>query len=151
MALLRQIRLLPVAVEQGAPFLEAARTLLRAETSAIAVVASDRRVVGMFTDDDLLRGLFPGYLEELRHTAFLVENAGALQGSLEAAAGERVDRYTREAAMVEIDAGVAHVVERFLHTPWGTIAVVERGRFVGMVDQLDFIRALLERLEKAGG
>jgi CBS domain-containing protein len=149
MTLLREIRLLPLSVEQGAPFLDAARTLLTADTSAIAVVDANDRVVGVFTDDDLLRGLFPRYLEELHHTAFLVEDAEALRGSLDAVASQKVDRYMRRPATVEIDAGAAHVVERFLHTPWGAVAVVERGRFVGMVDQLEFTRRLLDRLENA--
>jgi CBS domain-containing protein len=149
MALLREMRLLPVSVHEGSPFLEAAHTLLAAEISAIAVVDQGERVVGVFTDDDLLRGLFPQYLEELHYTAFLVEDAAALQGSLDAAAGATVDRYMRTPVTVEIDAGIAHVVERFLHMPWGAVAVVEHGRFVGMVDQIEFIRYLLDRLDIA--
>ena len=146
MALLREIRLLPASVRVGAPFLEAAQTLLAAATSAIAVLDEDGRVVGAFTDDDLLRGLFPQYLAELHHTAFLVDDGAALQGSLDAAAAATVDDYMREPVTVEIDAGAAHVVERFLHTPWGAVAVIEGARFVGMVDQLEFIRHLLDRL-----
>jgi CBS domain-containing protein len=146
MALLREMRLLPVSVPEGAPFLEAARALLAADTSAIAVLGRDERVVGIFTDDDLLRGLFPRYLEELHHTAFIVEDTEALQGSVATAAGATVDRYMRDPVTVEIDAGIAHVVERFVHTPWGAVAVVDRGRFVGMVDQLDFVGRLLGRL-----
>jgi CBS domain-containing protein len=149
MALLRELQLLPVSVRRGAPFLEAARALLDAETSAIAVLGDEDRVVGVFTDDDFLRGLFPGYLEELHYTAFLVEDGELLLASIEAAAGEPVDRYMREPVTVEIDSSVAHVVERFLHTPWGAVAVVENARFVGMVDQLAFIRHLLRRLDLA--
>jgi CBS domain-containing protein len=149
MAILRELQLLPVSVRRGAPFLEAARALLDAETSAIAVLGDEDRVVGVFTDDDFLRGLFPGYLEELHYTAFLVEDGELLLASIEAAAGEPVDRYMREPVTVEIDSSVAHVVERFLHTPWGAVAVVENRRFVGMVDQLAFIRHLLRRLDLA--
>lgn len=147
MALLRDMRLIPVSVGAEAPFLEAARTLLAAHSSAIAVVDRDDHVVALFTDDDLLRGLFPQYLGELRHTAFLVSEAHALAASIEAAAAEPVSRYTRAPVTVEIDASDAHVVERFLHTPWGAIAVVEAGRFVGMVGQLEFTERLMERLD----
>lgn len=147
MPLLREMELVPASVREGSPFLDAARALLAADTAAIAVVGADERVIGVFTDDDLLRGLFPRYLEELRHTAFLVDDPEALQGSIEAAAGATVDRYMRKPVTVEIDAGIAHVVERFVHTPWGAVAVVEQGRFVGMVDQLDFIGRVLDRLD----
>ena len=149
MSLLREMELHPVSIQEGAPFLEAARLLLRAHTSALAVLDDDRRVVGLFTDDDLLRGLFPPYLEELRHTAFLVEEAQPLQASAAAIARQTVDRYMREPATVEIDAAPAHIVERFLHTPWGALAVVENGRFIGIVGQLEFTERLLDRLDLA--
>ena len=151
MAILRDMQLLPVSVRADTGFHEAARALLAAHTSAIAVVDGDERVIGLFTDDDLLRGLFPRYLGELRHTAFLVNEAQALRASIEAAAAEPVSRYMREPVTVEIDASAAHVVERFLHTPWGAIAVVEAGRFVGMVGQLEFTDRLMEQLDIPGG
>ena len=148
MTILREIVLRPASVREDSSFLDAARVLLAARVSAIAVLDNDERVVGLFTDDDLLGGLFPPYLDELRHTAFLVDGE-ALQASAEAAARETVGRHMRDPVTVEVDAGAAHVVERFLHTPWGAIAVVESGRFVGMVDQLDLISRLLERADLA--
>jgi CBS domain-containing protein len=151
MTLLRDMQLIPASVNTDAGFLHAARMLLAAHSSAIAVVDRDDRVVGLFTDDDLLRGLFPPYLGELRHTAFLVNEGQALRASIEAAAAEPVSRYMREPVTVGIDASDAHVVERFLHTPWGAIAVVEAGRFVGMVGQLEFTERLIERLDIPSG
>ena len=141
------MELVTVSVEEDALFLDAARLLLAAHSSALAVVDADNRVVGLFTDDDLLRGLFPGYLGELRHTSFLVDEGAALQASAAAVAQETVARYMRDPVTVEIDAAPAHVVERFLHTPWGALAVVEAGRFVGIVGQLEFTERLLERLD----
>jgi CBS domain-containing protein len=146
MPILRDMQLPPVSVHPDAAFLEGARTLLAAHTSAIAVVDDADRVIGLFTDDDLLRGLFPQYLSELRHTAFLIDEGQQLRASIEAAA-EPVSRYMRRPVTVEIDASAAHVVERFLHTPWGAIAVVENGRFVGVVAQLEFTEVLMSRLE----
>jgi CBS domain-containing protein len=146
MAVLRDLRLVAASVRQDTPFLEAARVLLAAGTSAIAVLDDAERVVGLFTDDDLLGGLFPGYLDELRHTAFLVGDGELLVASAGAAA-RPVGRSAHRPVTVEIDAGAAHVVERFLHTPWGAIAVVDDGRFVGMVDQLEFTARLLVLLD----
>jgi CBS domain-containing protein len=147
MAILRDMRLLPISVRADTVFAQAARALLSAHSSAIAVVDGDEHVIGLFTDDDLLRGLFPRYLGELRHTAFLVDEGQPLRASIDAAAGEPVSRYMREAVTVEIDASAAHVVERFLHTPWGAIAVVEAGRFIGIVGQLEFTERLIEQLD----
>jgi CBS domain-containing protein len=146
MSLLREMQLQPVSIRADAAFLEAARLLLAAHTSALAVVDEGGRVVGLFTDDDLLHGLFPRYLGELHHTAFLVDEGAALQASAQKAAGETVVRHMREPVTVEIDAAPAHVVERFLHTPWGALAVVEQGRFVGIVGQLEFTERLMEEI-----
>jgi CBS domain-containing protein len=147
MTLLREMPLIAASVPEDAPFLEAARLLLGAHTSAIAVVDADQHVVGSFTDDDLLRGLFPRYLGELHHTAFLIDSADVLQASIQATASEPVSRYMRETETIDIDAAPAHVVERFLHTPWGALAVVDGDRFVGMVGQLEFTERLMARLE----
>ena len=147
MPILRDMQLLPVSVQGNTGFLEAARALLTAHTSAIAVVDDAERVIGLFTDDDLLRGLFPRYLGELRHTAFLVDEGQPLSASIDAVANEPVSRYMRNPVMVDIEASAAHVVERFLHTPWGAIAVVEKGRFVGILGQLEFTERLIEQLD----
>jgi CBS domain-containing protein len=144
MTLLRTMKLLPVSIHEDGSFLDAARLLLAARTSALAVLDADERVVGLFTDDELLRGFFPRYLDELHHTAFLTEGADALARAV--AAGDRVAEHMREPVIVELDAAAAHVVERFLHTPWGAIAVVDHGRFVGMVEQLEFAGEVLARL-----
>jgi CBS-domain-containing membrane protein len=151
MPILRDMQLLPVSVQAHTGFPEAVRKLLTAHTSAIAVVDDTERVIGLFTDDDLLRGLFPRYLGELRHTAFLVNEGQPLSASIDAVAGEPVSRYMRKPVTVEIEASAAHVVERFLHTPWGAIAVVEAGRFVGILGQLEFTERLIEQLDHEAG
>jgi CBS domain-containing protein len=148
MPILRDMHLVPVSTGAETGFLDAARALLAAHSSAIAILDGEEHVVGLFTDDDLLRGLFPKYLNELRHTAFLVDDGQPFDASVELVAAEPVARYMRAPVTVEIDASAAHVVERFLHTPWGAIAVVEAGRFVGMVGQLEFTERLMERLDR---
>jgi CBS domain-containing protein len=146
MAPLREMRLVQAYVPRAATFLEAAKALFGSGISAIAVVDAELRVVGLFTDDELLRGLFPGYLADLHHTAFLREESGGVAARLEQARRESVDRYMREPVVVDIDATGMHVAERFLHSPWGALAVVEGERFIGMVDQIDFVRSLMKKL-----
>jgi CBS domain-containing protein len=143
---LRETRLVPASVSRAAAFVEAARALFGTGISAIAVVDDERRVVGLFTDDDLLRGVFPGYLDDLRHTAFVRAESQALAARLEVARADPVERYMRVPMTVDIDASAIHVAERFLHSPWGALAVVENDRFVGMVDQVDFVETLMSEL-----
>jgi CBS domain-containing protein len=153
MSPLRQARLVQASVFRTASFLEAARALFGTGISAIAVVDSEQRVVGLFTDDDLLRGLFPGYLGDLHHTAFLREEPDALAARIEEASGDPVERHMREPMTVDVGASTAHVAERFLHSPWGALAVVENERFIGMVDEVDFVETLMGQLgiERAEG
>jgi CBS domain-containing protein len=146
MSPLRETRLVQASVARSATFLEAARALFGTGISAIAVVDVKQRVVGLFTDDDLLRGLFPGYLGDLHHTAFLRDEPAALAARLEEAAGDPVEGHMREPMTVDIDASAIHVAERFLHSPWGALAVAENERFVGMVDQVDFIETLMRQV-----
>jgi CBS domain-containing protein len=153
MSPLRQTRLVQASVVRTASFLEAARALFGTGISAIAVVDSEQRVVGLFTDDDLLRGLFPGYLGDLHHTAFLREEQHALAAGIEEASGDPVERHMREPMTVDVGASTVHVAERFLHSPWGALAVVENERFIGMVDEVDFVETLMRQLgiERAEG
>jgi CBS domain-containing protein len=150
MSPLRETKLVRASVPRTATFLEAARALFGTGVSAVAVLDAEQRVAGLFTDDDLLRGLFPGYLGDLHHTAFLREEPDALAARLEEASGDPVERYMREPMTVEIEMSAIHVAERFLHSPWGALAVVEEERFVGMVDQVDFIETLMKQLGEVG-
>ena len=146
MASLRTAAIAGAAVPDSATFLEAARTLARYPVPAIAVVDPDGRVVGLFTEDDMLAGLFPGYLLELRHTAFLHEGLEALAARAETAGGDPVTRHMRDPMTVDAESSAAHVAERFLHCEWGALALVERERFVGMLDQGEFCRTILARI-----
>ena len=151
MTILRETKLADASVPRTASFLDAARALFTSGVSAIAVLDDERRVVGLFVDDDLLRGLFPGYIAELRHTAFLQRETDALAARLEKASSDRIDKHMRSPITVDVESSAAHVAERFLHCPWGAVAVVEGERFVGMLDQLEFVEVLMQRLEKGDG
>ncbi len=103
------------------------------------------RVVGLFGDADLLGGFFPGYLAELRHTAF-TGNADAILGErTRAAAAEPVEKSMRRPVTLDEDTGAIHAAERFLHCDFGALPVVRDERFVGMLGRAEFCRAVLRR------
>jgi CBS-domain-containing membrane protein len=147
MATLRDLGLVDVSVARGATFGAAAASLQSVGISALAVVDGRRHVVGLFTDDDLLHGLFPPYLAELRHTAFVRDDEDALARRAREVAGEPVARHMRKPVILAADTSLTHAAERFLHVPWGALAVVdEHDRFLGMLSQIEFARAVLERV-----
>jgi CBS domain-containing protein len=142
---LREITLVPASVPATATFREAASALRDSGMPAIAVLDADDRVVGIFTDVDLLRGLFPAYLGELRHTSFLPDDPDALDDRAREASAEPVSEHARPPLQLELDTSTTHAAERFLHCEEGAIPVVEDGRFVGMLGRAEFALAMLRR------
>ena len=143
---LREIALVDASVDRGASVLDAGRTLFRTGVSAVAVLDAEWRVVGHFSDDDLIRGVFPDYLGALRHTSFLAGDVEELAASIEQVRAEPVARYMREPLTVDIDASAAHIAERFLHCESSALAVVADRRFAGMIDELRFVEEIMRRL-----
>jgi CBS-domain-containing membrane protein len=145
--LIRDLPLVDASVPLSATLIEAARVLSDQNVAAIAVLKPDRNVAGLFTDDDVLRGIFPAYVEELHHTAFVYDVAEVAERHLAQTAEAPVSRFMRAPIVVEIGTSALHVAERFLHCAWGALAVVEAGSFVGMLRQVDFVARLLADVE----
>jgi CBS domain-containing protein len=137
--------LVPASVPRTATLLEAAEVLVSHPVTTIAVLDSDGRVVGLFGDTDLLGGFFPGYLAELRHTAFAGDDDAILRERTRVAAAEPVERHMRRPVTLEEDTSATHAAERFLHCDFGALPVVCDERFVGMLGRAELCRAVLRR------
>ena len=148
MAQLFGIELVPASVPLGAPFLEAAAVLTAHPVSTIAVLDRDGRVVGLFGGDHLLTGLFPAYLKELRHTAFITDDELLFERRAREAAHEPVEKHMAEPLVVDTGTSATHVAELFLHFEEDALPVVEDGRFLGMLGRSEFCRAMLRRAER---
>lgn len=142
---LREITLVRASVPASATFREAATVLGESGLPAIAVLGPDDGVVGLFTDIDVLRGLFPSYLGDLRHTTFLPDDAESLRRRANEVAVEPVQAFARKPHALEIDTSTTHAAERFLHCEEGAIPVVEGARFVGMLARAELALAMLRR------
>jgi CBS domain-containing protein len=145
MSTLHGIELVQASVDADATFDDAARTLADSRLPAVAVVESGK-VVGLFTDEELLLGVSPRYLDELRHTAFL-ESELPLAERAAAVRAEPVRQHMRKALTIEVDSTSLHAAERFVHCDEGALAVVdEDDRFLGMLSRAEFAYAMLRRL-----
>jgi CBS domain-containing protein len=146
MKTIADLTLVPVSVDASASFEEAARLLSENRLASVAVL--DRgKVVGLFTDEELLLGISPRYLDELKHTAFLEAELPSLRDRAEAVRAEPVRKHMRKPVTVQLDAGALHAVERFVHTDEAALAVVDDdGTFHGMLERTELAHALLRHL-----
>ena len=130
------------SVPDTATFGEAVDALMQTDAAVVAVVDGEGRVVGLLDERQLLRGLFPAYLGELKHTAFADDDAGSIRARRAKAAAEPIRKFMAEPVTVESDASLMHIAERFMHTALAGLAVVEDGRYRGVVNLDAFVRAI---------
>jgi CBS domain-containing protein len=145
---LQDITVADASVPVTATFTEAAKVLAESSVPAIAVVDPDGRVAGLFASVDLLRGLFPAYLEEMRHTTFVLDDEEVLTSRAKQIAERPVTELARDVdgLLLEADASLMHIAERFLHCDEGALPVVDADdRFVGMLGRAEFALAMLRR------
>lgn len=131
---LRDLQLVGASVPETATFAEAVAVLFAANVPAIAVLDDERQVVGIFAEGDLIRGVFPGYLGELHHSAFLRDDPSGLDERARSARAEPVGEYARPSEALGADDSQSHAAERFLHTGEHALPVVDADdRFLGML------------------
>ena len=147
--ILGDVNLSDVCVSRDTTFAEAAEALVMSPAAVIAVVDDRHRVVGLFGAEEALAGVLPGYLGDLRHTAFTKDDAALLAETAAGVRDEPVERYAVQPVSVSVDTSALHVGAVFLHTALPAIAVVENDRFVGVLDQAEFVRAMLRRAARA--
>jgi CBS domain-containing protein len=145
MSSLHGIELVPASVEVSATFGEAARVLSETNVPALAVLEGER-VVGLFTDEEVLLGVSPKYLGELHHTAFLEAELPSLRERAEVVRTEPVRKHMRKPITVKLHSSTFHAAERFVHCDEGALAVVDGHRFIGMLSRAEFAYAMLRRL-----
>ena len=149
MADLRDLPLVLAAVSESSSFGEAVRALFEAQVPTGAVLADDR-VTGVLSEVDVLRAVFPRYLAELRHTAFVEDDPGLLDERARAVANRPVREFARHVEPLDGYDSETHAAQRFLHTGEQALPVVEAGRFLGMLSISALCHARLDRADGAG-
>jgi CBS domain-containing protein len=141
---LRDLDLTDASVQESAALAEAVAELFEARVPAVAVLDADDRVLGILSERDVLRAVFPGYLAEIRHTAFLPDDAPVL-AELAARARDRPIRdFTRVSEVLDGAYSQIHAAERLLHSGDDALPVVENGRFIGMLSVAALCHARLD-------
>lgn len=124
----------------------AVRRLFESDLPALPVADAAGRYAGIFGEREFFSALFPGYLSELKHAAFVPRG---LQDALEKRAACRRepvrDHMNTEHVQVGTDFSDAHVAEIFLHHRVLIIPVLDDGLVSGVITRREFFRAVSER------
>ena len=124
----------------------AVRTVLDSGMPALAVIDGRERYAGIFGEREFMAALFPGYLGQLRQTAFLPRSLDAALEKRDACRADPIARYmTTDHVEVGPDFSDTQVAEIFLHHRVLVVPVVADGRVEGLLTRRDFFRAVAER------
>lgn len=115
----------------------------------LAVLGSDERLIGVLSEVDVLRTVFPGYLAELRHTAFLEDDPTGLDERARAVRSRPVGELARQVEALDGGDSETHAAERFLHLGEQALPVVDGERFLGMLSIAALSHARLGRAHDA--
>jgi len=143
---LRTLALVDASVPETADLAEAVAALFAAQVPALAVLDAERHVVGVFSEEDLLRAVFPGWLGEVRHTAFLQDDTRTLDERARSVRSRPVREFARRVEALQADDSQIHAAERFLHSEEQALPVVDEGRFLGMLSVAALCHARLDRV-----
>lgn len=141
----RDLVLTDASVPETARLAEAVAVLFEARVPAIAVVDDARRVLGVLSERDVLRAVFPGYLAEIRHTAFLQDDTAALEEIAGRARDRPVREFVRATEVLRAEDSQIHAAERLMHSGDDALPVVDGERYVGMLSVAGLCHARLGR------
>ena len=120
--------------------------LLACDLPALPVVDADGRYAGIFGEREFMEAVFPGYLKQLKHAAFLSRSLDDALERRDACRNEPVGRYMNtEHVDVGPDFSDTQVAEIFLHHRVLVVPVVADGRVEALLTRHDFFRAVAER------
>ena len=124
----------------------AVRAVLESGMPALAVVDERERFAGIFGEREFMSALFPGYLSQLRHAAYLPRTLDAALEKREACRRDPISKYlTTDHVEVGPDFSDTQVAEIFLHHRVLVVPVVADGHVEGLLTRRDFFRGIAER------
>lgn len=141
---LRDLDLTDASVRETAALAEAVAQLFNARVPAVAVLDANDRVLGILSERDVLRAVFPGYLAEIRHSAFLPDDDPALAELALRARDRKVRDFARVSEVLDGDDSQIHAAERLMHSGDDALPVVDEGRFIGMLSVAALCHARLD-------
>lgn len=123
----------------------AVRLVLESKLAALPVVDKGDHYRGIFGEREFMGALFPGYLGQLRSTAFLPRSLDQALEKRDACRHESVAAYINtEHIEVGPDFSDTQIAEIFLHHRVLVIPVVEQHKVQGLITRQGFFRTVAE-------
>jgi CBS domain-containing protein len=124
----------------------AVRRLLDCALPALPVVDGEEHLVGIFGEREFIEAVFPGYLNQLRHTAFVPRSLDDVLEKRQACRLEPVGKHmNRERLRVGPEGSDTQIAEIFLHHRVLIIPVVDGQKVTGLITRHAFFNAAAER------
>jgi CBS domain-containing protein len=125
---------------------QAVRKVLESELPALPVVDDRGRYAGIFGEREFMTALFPGYVQQLKHTGFLPRSLDSALEKRQACRSEPVTDYMNtEHVDVGPEFSDTQVAEIFLHHRVLVVPIVDDRHPVGLITRREFFRVLAER------
>lgn len=135
----------PTLLHTTDPVGVAVRQIIDGDLPALPVVDERDRYVGIFGEREFMTALFPGYLKELKNTAFLRRSLDETLEKREGCRAEPVERYMNtEHVDVGADFSDTQVAEIFLHHRVLIVPILDEGRVTGVITRTEFFRSVAD-------
>ncbi len=135
-----------VTIEEGASVQELAGLLSRERISGVPVVDSQRRVIGIVSEGDLVSIdadiHFPHYIQFLDSVIFLESVKKFDERIRKAAAIEVSQIMTRDVVTVQVDTPVSEVATIMTDKGINRLPVLDGDRLAGIVTRADVVRSM---------
>lgn len=124
--------------------MEAAKKLSELEISGLPVVDSDGRLVGMFTEKDILKAILPSYVEKVGKFIY-EENPKGTKKKLEGLCGIKVkDLMREEVVTITEEADCYEAAHVMLTQKARRVPVIDReNKVIGIVARCDVLKAFM--------
>jgi len=132
-----------ITIPKGTPWREAAKLLLKHKISGAPVVDEDNRIIGVVSEKDLFRALYPAY-HDWYETPHAYLDFKKLECETQAAAVKPIEEcMSKRLLTVTTDIPILQVGALMMATGIHRVPVVEDGKLIGMVGRRDIFRAIL--------
>lgn len=124
---------------------DAAKRLSELEISGLPVVDENGKLVGMFTEKDILKAILPSYIEKVGKFVYEDDTKG-IKKKLETLSNTKIKEIMRkEVVTINEDASCSEAARIVLTQKVRRIPVIDKeNRVLGIVARCDILRVLME-------